>query len=142
MTSARRSGKPPNGYGTTSRWDHAQRLRAARTDTGAIADDVHMAHDADGERVRKMYAHGLVEERVYLGEYELYRRRGTASGSVELERETLRLTDGHHVVALVETKTVDTAAPPSALATRRRYQAADHHGSVRLELDHTGAVLS
>ena len=106
----------------------------------------YFTYDAAGERVRKVYEHdGTVEERIYLGGYELYRRRiGTLTGAVQVERQTLHVMDDTRRVALVETKTVDTLgadATPIGIA-RWRYQLDNHLGSSALELSETAAVIS
>ena len=120
-------------------WDHAQRL--AHADRGG-GGDVYFAYDAGGQRVRKAYDHGgFVEERVYLGGYEVYRKRNRATGQLALERQTLHVA-GDPTVALVETKTLDTTLAGFTATTRLRYQLADHLGSTTTELDETGAVIT
>lgn len=113
-------------------------LRGARRQADG-GDDVHFAYDASGARVRKVYAHGsIVEERIYLGEYEIFRRRDAGAPAPSFERQTLRLVDQQRCIAVVETRTIDIAAPP---ATRWRYQVTDHLGSSRMELDAAGSVI-
>jgi RHS repeat-associated protein len=93
--------------------------------------------------VRKVWEHaGLIEERIYLGGWEIYRRRIASSGLLELERETLHLMDGARRVAMVETKTVDTGDPSLVVTPRFRYQLGNHLGSALLEVGETGAVIS
>ena len=53
---------------------------------------------------------GLVEERIYLDGFEVFRQRN-GSGAITLERETLHITDDKQRVALVETKTIDMQHP-------------------------------
>ena len=67
----------------------------------------------DWRNVRKVWEHsGLIEERIYLGGYEVYRKRD-ATGLL-LERQTLHVMDDARRVAMVETKTVDTSGPLTA----------------------------
>jgi RHS repeat-associated protein len=126
-------------------WDHASRLAhvSKQVQGGGAANDVYFAYDATGERVRKVYVHGgLVEERIYLGGYEVYRRRGAASPAPDLERQTLHVMDDARRIALVETKTIDTATPGHQPSPRLRFQLDNHLGSSSLELDDAGAVIS
>ncbi|WP_438010618.1 RHS repeat-associated core domain-containing protein [Sorangium sp. So ce321] len=117
-------------------WDEDDQLRSTDLGGGGV---VHYTYDAIGQRVRKVWEHsGLVEERIYLGDYELYRRRN-ATGLV-LERQTLHVMDGARRVAMVETKTVDTSGP-FTVTPRVRYQLANHLESASLEVDGAGLVI-
>lgn len=123
------------------RWDFDDRLAFVDLRGGG---SVHYAYDADGKRVRKVHEHGgLLEERVYLGGYEIYRRhRGT---ELELERETLHVMDNHRRVALVETKTRDSDEPQlssESARPRQRYQLDNHLRSSVVELDEQAGVIS
>jgi RHS repeat-associated protein len=96
-------------------------------------------YDANGQRVRKVteLATGAVkDERLYLGEVEIYRRRGAN----ELVRETLHIMDDRQRIALVETRSKgsEDGVPPQLI----RYQLGDHVGSTRLELDDMARVIS
>ena len=100
-------------------------------------------YDASGRRIRKVVERqgGLVEERVYFGTFEIYRK--TLNGTVTLERETLHLTDDKERLAMIETKTVDSIAAPGTLpASVTRYQFVNHLGSALLELDENAAIIS
>lgn len=83
---------------------------------------------------------GITEERIYLGGFELYRKK--VSGDVVLERETLHIMDDTRRIAMVETKTIDDAAYPFTVTPRIRYQCSNHLGSAMLELDDEGLVIS
>ncbi|WP_437606295.1 RHS repeat-associated core domain-containing protein [Sorangium sp. So ce834] len=121
---------------TALTWDENDQVRS--TDLGG-GGDVYYDYDAAGQRVRKVWEHsGLVEERIYLGGYEVYRRHN--SSGLELERQTLHVMDGARRVAMVETKTVDTAGP-FTVTPRVRYQLDNHLGSASLEVDGTGLVI-
>ena len=101
-------------------------------------------YDATGQRVRKTTesAAGLkLSERLYLGLYELY-REFDGKGTVTLERQTLHVMDDQKRVALVETKTVDTGAPPAPPSTTTRYQFDNHLSTACLELDESAAVIT
>ena len=99
------------------------------------------AYDASGQRVRKVVVKGSVqEERIYLGSYEVWRKK--RSGTLAVERQTLHILDGQRRTAMVETLTVDDSSPPEAPSTRIRYQLDDHLGTAALETDEAGAVIS
>ncbi|WP_437635618.1 SpvB/TcaC N-terminal domain-containing protein [Sorangium sp. So ce854] len=117
-------------------WDENDQVRSTNLGGGGI---VYYTYDAAGQRVRKVWEHsGLVEERIYLGGYEVYRRRN--SSGLELERQTLHVMDGARRVAMVETKTVDTSGP-FTVTPRVRYQLDNHLGSASLEVDGAGLVI-
>jgi len=103
---------------------------------------VFFTYDASGQRVRKVWEHGVVEERIYLGGFEIYRKRLALGGAVDLERETLHVMDDQRRVAMVETKTREGGAALATAATRWRFQLDNHLGSATLELDPAGNVIS
>ncbi|MEV7026883.1 RHS repeat-associated core domain-containing protein, partial [Kitasatospora sp. NPDC093558] len=118
-------------------WDHHDQLQ--RTDLGG--GTAYYVYDAAGQRVRKIWekSPGLVEERIYLGGFEIYRRR---QGNERLERETLHVMDGDRCIALVETRTLDTAGTDTATPQLTRYQYGNHLGSAALELDDQARIIS
>ncbi|WP_437742851.1 RHS repeat-associated core domain-containing protein [Sorangium sp. So ce1504] len=121
---------------TALTWDENDQVRSTDLDGGG---DVYYDYDAAGHRVRKVWEHnGLVDERIYLGGYEVYRRRN--SSGLALERQTLHVMDGARRVAMVETKTVDTSGP-FTVTPRVRYQLDNHLGSASLEVDGAGLVI-
>ncbi|WP_437895731.1 RHS repeat domain-containing protein [Sorangium sp. So ce124] len=121
---------------TALTWDENDQLRSTDLGGGGV---VYYTYSATGQRVRKVWEHnGLVDERIYLGGYEVYRRR-SGSGLV-LERQTLHVMDGARRVAMVETKTVDTSGP-FTVTPRVRYQLDNHLGSASLEVDGAGLVI-
>jgi RHS repeat-associated protein len=119
--------------------DHADRMKTADLGGGGTA---HYVYRADGSRARKVIERigTLIEERIYLGGWELYRKRDHTG--LLLERETLHVMDDKRRVAMVETKTVDTAAGPFTVTPRYRFQLDDHIWSARFECDDTGLVIS
>jgi RHS repeat-associated protein len=127
-------------------WDHGSRLRRVSKqvqNAGGPPNAVHFAYDAAGRRVRKTYEHsGLVEDRIYVGAYEVYRRRNGGTGALQLERQTLHVMDDQTRVALLETKTTDTAVPGFVPSARVRFQLANHIGAAAMELDADGEVIS
>jgi RHS repeat-associated protein len=120
-------------------WDYKDQLRQADLGGGGAA---YYVYDAAGQRVRKVWEKpGLTEERLYLGGFEVFRRRNGA-GAVTLERQTLHIMDDKRRLALVETRTIDTAGNDQAPARLIRYQFGNHLGSASLELDGNGQIIS
>lgn len=123
-------------------WDYADRLRSttrqATTHPDAAAERTWYVYDSAGERVRKVTERcsGTVhEERLYLGGFEIYRKPQADA----LVRETLHLVHNDQRVGLVETRTVGDDGSPERLV---RYHLANHLGSVSVELDEGGSVIS
>jgi RHS repeat-associated protein len=127
-------------------WDHRDRLR--RTDVpGGV---VHYTYDGSGTRVRKVWLKtpAIVEERIYLAGFEIFRRHRVAKGALvndstaTLERETLHVSEAGQRFAVVETRTLDTlgvdVAPPRLI----RYQYGNQLGTVCLELDDAAQIIS
>jgi RHS repeat-associated protein len=88
---------------------------------------------------------GVVEDRIYLGGFELYRRRN-ASGTVLEEIETHHLFEGEQRVLLVDdvidTDRTHANGTPYSRQPILRYQYGNHLGSVALELDEAGLIKS
>jgi RHS repeat-associated protein len=118
-------------------WDFEDQLQRVDLGGGGTA---YYVYDAAGQRVRKVWekAPGLTEECIYLGGFEVYRKRN-GNGSVTLDRETLHLMDGQQRIAMVETRTQGDDGSPAQLV---RYQFSNHRGSASLELDEKGAIIS
>jgi RHS repeat-associated protein len=128
------------------RWDHAGRLqyasRQVRSGTEPV-DHSCFTYDAVGQRLRKVYEHGgFIDERIFLGGYEVYRRRRLSDGALQQERQTLHLTDGQRRLFLLETETVDSGSSTGPGVTRSRLQLDNHLGSSVLELDEAAQVIS
>ncbi|MCH9683140.1 MAG: RHS repeat-associated core domain-containing protein [Deltaproteobacteria bacterium] len=121
-------------------WDHTDRMRSADLGGGG---EVFFQYDATGQRVRKVrrnLAGTSTWERIYVGGYEVYRER--VGQDLRLERQTLHIADDSGRICLVETKTVDNDSPVANPTTIERYQYGNHLGSVGLELDETGQLIS
>src|SRR5262249_37586076 len=128
------------GHLREMRWDYANRL--AVVDRGG-GGRVELAYDASGQRVRKIYAHsGLVEARIYLGTFEVYRKQSVGADGASLVRETLHLFDGAGRFALLETKTVDATEVSAPIETRARYQLTNQIESSVLEVDADGRIIT
>ena len=124
-------------------WDYSDQLR--HTDLGG-GGTAYYVYDAAGQRVRKVWekSANLVEERLYLGGFEIYRCHDGPIGAntATLERETLHIMDDKQRIALVETRTLDTAGNDPAPPELIRYQFGNHLGSASLELDGQAQIVS
>ncbi len=130
-------------------WDYADQLQATAkqvVNIGGTPEITYYTYDASGQRVRKVTEGQItpggkitrIKERIYLGGFEIYRTYN-ANENVKLERETLHVMDDRQRIALVETKTKGQDPSPQKLI---RYQLGNHLGSVSLELDKIGEVIS
>ncbi|MBI1185565.1 hypothetical protein GC194_14960 [bacterium] len=117
-------------------WDFLDQIKEIDLGGGGTAYYVY----SSGQRVRKVIVNGtLTKDRLYLGSNEIYREK--ISGSLNLERETLHISDDKKRIAIVDTKTYDgdvVSSPPSNI----RYQLGNHLQSASLELDDTAAVIT
>jgi RHS repeat-associated protein len=96
-------------------------------------------YDSKGQRVRKVIEKqdGTLEERIYLGSLEIYRKR--SGNTISLERETLHVMDGKQRIAMIETRTKGNDGTAKQLI---RYQYHNHLGSSTLELDEAAHIIS
>lgn len=115
-------------------WDYRNLLIEAQLNYGRNPNRAFYQYDGDGQRVRKIVVNGgVTEERVYVGEYEVYRR---FNGNVEaFRRETVHVADDKTRIALIETRIIDTQNTEAGPVRRVRYQLGNHLGSVSFELD-------
>jgi uncharacterized protein RhaS with RHS repeats len=99
-------------------------------------------YDSDKQRVRKRIERldGLVEERLYLGGMELYRRLNAAGEIIE-EIETHHLFDGNTRLLIIE-DVLTTDNDLLSAGTLYRYQYGNHLGSVGLELNEDAEIIS
>ncbi|WP_316231123.1 SpvB/TcaC N-terminal domain-containing protein [Bradyrhizobium sp. SZCCHNR1051] len=119
-------------------WDYRDQLGKADLGGGGTA---YYVYDAAGQRVRKVWekSTNLVEERVYLGAFEIFRRR---QGTTRLVRKTLHVMDDKRRIALVETRTLDMAGTDTSPAQLTRYQLSNQLDSCCLELDAQAQLIS
>ncbi|MCF8374257.1 MAG: hypothetical protein K9H64_21730 [Bacteroidales bacterium] len=119
-------------------WDYKDELKEVDLGGGGTA---YYVYDSSGERVRKVVDKGsVVEERLYIGGFEVYRK--TISGTLDYERETLKITEGRNTIAQLETKTIENGNTISTPTTNQRFQYSNHLGSACLELDSNAAIIS
>jgi RHS repeat-associated protein len=118
-------------------WDFEDQLHSVEKGS----EKIYYVYDAAGQRMRKVVEKNnngaLIEERIYIGGFEVF-RQSNGSG-LKLERETLHLMDDKQRIALVETRTQgNDPAPPQLI----RYQFGNHLGSASLELDDQAQIIS
>ncbi len=120
-------------------WDFKNQLRSVNLQGGGTAL---YAYDSTGQRVRKVVDRGagLLQERVYLGFFEVYRERTTAG--VQSERQTLHVMDDRRRSAMVDTLTRDKGRDVAAPVSLVRHRMDNHLGSACVEVDENDDVVS
>src|SRR5262249_19507291 len=120
-------------------YTHGDRMQSADLGGGGTA---FYTYDASGERVRTVIERigAVVEERIYLGQYEVHRKRD--ANGVSLERQTLHAMDDMRRIAIVETRTIDTKESAGVGASRVRFQHTNHLDSATLECDAKGLAIT
>ncbi len=117
-------------------WNHDDELQEAT----AGSETVYFQY-AGGNRSRKYVEKpsSTTEERIYLGNFEIYRKR--VSSTITVERESLHISDGTGRILLIETKTIDSGpvTPPTVIW---RYQLSNHIGSAATEITDDGDIIS
>ncbi|ANY16520.1 hypothetical protein AW878_02420 [Bordetella pseudohinzii] len=139
----------------TMQWDYRDRLLMTQRqsvndqnsdEASRQAECTWYLYDATGQRLRKVTDlaanGGIKDERIYQGEFEVYRVYGGGSQARRLkrERETLHVMEDMLRIALVETRTQgDEQGIPRRLI---RYQLGSALGSSSLELDEQARIIS
>jgi RHS repeat-associated protein len=122
----------------------------------ATPETTYYVYDWTGQRIRKVTeSHAgtpgstptpkLLNERLYLGDLEIYHKFGGSEAdpvdNIALERATLHVPGSRgELLALVETRT--RGAEPNLPRQTTRYQLANHLGSACLEVDESAAIIS
>jgi RHS repeat-associated protein len=120
-------------------WNYRDQMVAANLATSGTTSAY--AYDAGGQRVRKVVRQGAHTERRYVGGWEEWREY--TGSAVTKARTTLHVMDGESRVAMIETLTVDgTEIDPEDQEPVVRFQLGSHLGSVALELDEDGGIIS
>jgi RHS repeat-associated protein len=131
-------------WGRQIQWDWRDMIHRFDAIGGGLAQ---YHYGIDKQRTRKHITGngGGTEDRIYLGGFELYRRRNV-SGTVLEEIESHHLFEGEQRVLLVDDVITAEARrldrPTVKEQTLFRYQYGNHLGSVGLELDDTARVIS
>jgi RHS repeat-associated protein len=133
-------------------WDFKDELHATSRQVvnDGTPETTLYVYDSTGQRVRKVTERQAAigetitrkAERIYVGNFEVYREYENDGAAVKLERETLHVMDDKHRMALVETKTAGAASENASPDTLTRYQFANHLGSSSLELDDQAQTIS
>ena len=121
-------------------WNWADRMQWADLVGGGV---VYFTYGADGQRVvkRRVSQNGnRIEERIYIGPFEVYREY--LNGTLDLERETVHAGDGAGRQCMLETRTVHEGVEVEEPPTTLRYQYGNHLGSAMLELNEAASVIS
>lgn len=126
-------------------WDYADQLKEVDLGNGGREYYTYtMGGGKDfGVRTRKVTEKpgGLICDRIYIGDYEIYRER--QGGAIQLERETLHLQDDKGRIALIDTLTAGISDTGETLnAPLTRYQLSNHLGSAAIELNDAGLLIS
>jgi len=148
-------------------WDFAERLSHITRGT----TEAYYNYDESGQRTRKVVEkNNVVEERLYLGGFEIWRKK--VNGNIDTERETLHIMDGFEDsepeeneseknkeveeigsnvkramnnkrrVAIVETKTWENGTQIANPISVQRYQLSNNIESATLELDDVANIIS
>ncbi len=122
---------------TDNRWDYRDMIHTLDLEGGGRA---FYQYDAQKQRSRKRIVRNRGEywERIYLGGYELYRRY--VNGELREETETHHLFADDQRVLIVED--VRLASPQQEEGLLYRFQYSNHLGSVGLECDADGRIIS
>jgi RHS repeat-associated protein len=98
---------------------------------------------SNGQRIRKYVDKGSEkEERIYLGNYEVYRKYDS-SNTLIVERETVHVSDDTGRIAMLEVRTQGNASDDNYTAANlTRYIYSNHLQSASLELDGSADIIS
>jgi len=136
---------PDDEWGLAIRWDWRDMILGFDLGGGGVA---RYYYGMDKQRTRKHITRngGVVEDRIYLGGYEIYRRyRGNNPKPVE-EIESHHMFEGKQRVLLVDDVFSSDNSRIDGLKVKAqtlfRYQYGNHLGSVGLELDEAAKIIS
>ena len=120
-------------------WDHRDMIASINLGGGGFA---YYQYDADKQRTRKWIEKNngnILEERIYLGGLELYRRQ--ENGVLKEEIETLHLFDGEQRLLMVD-QVLETNNAGLGKRNLYSYTLSNHLGSSTLELDDQAEIIS
>lgn len=124
-----------------------------------LNDADYYVYDSEEQRTRKVserFTNGasvsLIEEKMYIGNYEIKRSTSISPGSgkkpkpvetITEERQSLRIMDGDTCIAILHywVKAAANSGKTNG-STQLRYQMDNHLGSVSMELDENAALIS
>ena len=121
-------------------YDQDDQLKAAIFPSAQVY--TYYCYDSTGNRTRKVVQKpgNIIEDHIYLGGCEIYRKK--ISNTLNFERETLTISDDQKAIVRIETKTVEYGSTISNPVSNKRYQYDNHLGSACLELDSSAAIIS
>jgi RHS repeat-associated protein len=136
------------------KWNYRNNISKAvvidRSAEGKPNDEEYYVYGGDGMRVRKIaqrvidVANATIEltEKIYLDGCEI--KRTTRGGTEVLKRFTSQISDGTNNLALIHAWQTDSQALETDDVTQKKihYQLSNHLGSVSLELDGNGDVIT
>jgi RHS repeat-associated protein len=120
-------------------WDQRDMIGKINLGGGGFA---HYQYDSGKQRTRKTIiknSGNIIEERIYLGGLELYRR--TLNGTPVEEIETLHLFDGEQRLLMID-QVFATDNIKLSVGVLYRYTLSNHLGSSSIELDHNAEIIS
>jgi RHS repeat-associated protein len=120
-------------------WDHRDMITKINLEGGGYA---HYQYDTGKQRTRKLVLKNngnIVEERIYLGGLEIYRR--TENTVLKEEIETLHLFDGEQRLLMVDQINI-TDSNRLSTGNLYRYIYSNHLGSSNMELDDHAQIIS
>ncbi|MES2675155.1 MAG: SpvB/TcaC N-terminal domain-containing protein [Pseudomonadota bacterium] len=118
-------------------WDHRDMIASINLGGGGYA---HYQYDTNKQRTRKVIIkNNIVEERIYLGGLEVYRR--TENGKPKDEIETLHLFDGEQRLLMVD-QIIKNETNELGIRNLYRYTLSNHLGSSSIELDEETKLIS
>lgn len=117
-----------------------------------LDDSDYYLYDSEEQRTRKVserMAHGgavtLIEDTIYLGNYEIkrnYAGNTEQPAGLNFERQTLRVMDDNTCVAIIYYITVDKQHPDKEKTRQFRFQMDNNLGSVSLEMDKDALLIT
>jgi RHS repeat-associated protein len=123
-------------------WDYGDQFVDADLGGGGRA---FYSYDTAGRRIRKTIERldgARVEERIYVGGFEVYRRFDGAGASCTFEQNSVHVYDNENRVALIETTTLDESETIWRPNVEFRYQLTNGARSVTIEVDSEGLLIT
>jgi len=122
---------------STMEWNVSNELHAVARGTM----EAHYQYSG-GQRVRKHVNSSIQEERIYLGNYEVYRKYDNTNTLI-IERTTVHVSDDTGRIAMLETRTFGHVEDDNDTAGELvRYIYSNHLQSASLELDDSANIIS
>jgi RHS repeat-associated protein len=112
--------------------DQLMRIGITASNENDNSKDAQYAYDASGQRVRKIVTKGnTIEERLYLGDFEIFRVKDKNTLVINQELESQHILDDKNRIVIFETK---TKGDQTVHLGGARYQYSNHLGTACIEL--------